>query len=54
MIGQAKDAEVNSHATDDGVIDRKEKQAIAKSHTKALESRNRSVVIVLCLVIVDR
>lgn len=39
--GQAKVAEENSHAMDDGVVDSKEKKQIAKAHQKALESRHR-------------
>lgn len=39
--GQARIAEMNSHANDDGVIDRKEQKSIARAHKKALESRHR-------------
>lgn len=41
LEGQAKVAEENAHANDDGVIDKKEKKQIEKSHKKALESRHR-------------
>lgn len=39
--GQAKVAEENAHAADDGVIDKHEKKQLAKAHQKALESRHR-------------
>lgn len=39
--GQAKVAEINSHADDDGVIDKDEKKRIEKAKTKALHSRQR-------------
>lgn len=39
--GQAAQADVNSHAMDDGVIDSDEKKAIAKAHKRALEARHR-------------
>jgi len=42
--GQAAAAEVNSHADDDGVVDKQEAKAIAKAHKKALESRQRGVM----------
>lgn len=34
-------AEKNSHAADDGVVDKEERKAIEKAHTQALESRGR-------------
>jgi hypothetical protein len=39
--GQAKQATANSHAADDGVIDKQEQREIATAHKKALESRHR-------------
>lgn len=39
--GMAAKAEENSHANDDGVIDKDEQKAIDKAHKKALESRHR-------------
>ncbi|GAA6022197.1 hypothetical protein JCM10207_003939 [Rhodosporidiobolus poonsookiae] len=39
--GQAQQALENSHANDDGVIDKQEQKAIDRAHTKALESRHR-------------
>ena len=39
--GQARVAEENAHADDDGVIDKKERKQIYKSHQNALESRHR-------------
>lgn len=42
--GQSQSAEKNSHANDDGVIDRKEQKDIDKAHRKALESRERGVM----------
>ncbi|GAA5918640.1 hypothetical protein JCM6882_007890 [Rhodosporidiobolus microsporus] len=39
--GQAKQALENSHANDDGVIDKHEQRAIDRAHKKALESRHR-------------
>ncbi|GAA6035910.1 hypothetical protein JCM8097_005158 [Rhodosporidiobolus ruineniae] len=39
--GQSKQALENSHANDDGVIDKREQKAIDKAHRKALESRHR-------------
>ena len=39
--GQAKVAEQNAHANDDGVIDKDEKKQIEKAKTKALHSRQR-------------
>ena len=39
--GQAKVAEENAHANDDGVIDKHEQKQIDRSHKKALESRHR-------------
>lgn len=44
LEGQAKVAEQNAHAADDGVIDKKEKKQMEKSHKKALESRHRGYV----------
>lgn len=32
---------MNSHAADDGVIDKKEQKAIDKAHKHALQSRQR-------------
>lgn len=37
-------AEKNSHAMDDGVIDKKEQKSLDKAHKKALESRHRGLV----------
>lgn len=37
--GQANQAQANSHANDDGVIDKDEQKAIDRAHKKALESR---------------
>lgn len=37
--GQAKQSLENSHANDDGVIDKDEQKAIDRAHKKALESR---------------
>lgn len=42
--GQAASAESNSHANDDGVVDKEEQRAIDRSHKKALESRHRGVM----------
>ncbi|ORY73397.1 hypothetical protein BCR35DRAFT_148274 [Leucosporidium creatinivorum] len=42
--GQAAAAEKNSHANDDGVIDKDEQRAIDRAHKKALESRHRGVM----------
>ncbi|KAL8286155.1 hypothetical protein RQP46_004643 [Phenoliferia psychrophenolica] len=42
--GQAASAEKNSHANDDGNIDKEEQRAIDKAHKKALESRHRGVM----------
>ncbi|KAM0755850.1 hypothetical protein T439DRAFT_308275 [Meredithblackwellia eburnea MCA 4105] len=42
--GQAAAAELNSHAMDDGVIDKDEQKAIDKAHKVALESRHRGVM----------
>lgn len=42
--GQAEQAERNSHANDDGVIDASEKKAIKRAHTKALHSRHRGAM----------
>ncbi|GAA5879834.1 hypothetical protein JCM8547_005778 [Rhodosporidiobolus lusitaniae] len=39
--GQAKQAISNSHASDDGIIDKREKREIDRAHRKALESRHR-------------
>ncbi|GAA5950615.1 hypothetical protein JCM10213_006938 [Rhodosporidiobolus nylandii] len=39
--GQAKQAIENSHANDDGVIDKHERREIDRAHRKALESRHR-------------
>ncbi|GAA5997362.1 uncharacterized protein JCM10292_000204 [Rhodotorula paludigena] len=39
--GQAKQSLENSHANDDGVIDKDEQKAIDRAHKKALESRHR-------------
>lgn len=39
QVGQAKQAEVNAHADDDGVIDDEEQKQIDRAHKKALESR---------------
>ncbi|GAA5828103.1 hypothetical protein JCM11251_002590 [Rhodosporidiobolus azoricus] len=39
--GQAKQALENSHASDDGVIDKHEQRQIDRAHKKALESRHR-------------
>lgn len=39
--GQAQAAVLNSHADDDGIIDKEEGRNIAKAHKKALENRGR-------------
>ncbi|CEQ38684.1 SPOSA6832_00141, partial [Sporobolomyces salmonicolor] len=39
--GQGQQAIANSHANDDGVIDKDEQKAIDKAHKQALESRHR-------------
>ncbi|GAA5969047.1 hypothetical protein JCM11641_007450 [Rhodosporidiobolus odoratus] len=41
VAGQAQQAIINSHANDDGVIDKREQRAIDEAHRKALESRHR-------------
>ncbi|KAK4703048.1 hypothetical protein P7C70_g3172, partial [Phenoliferia sp. Uapishka_3] len=42
--GQAASAESNSHAKDDGVVDKEEQRAIDKAHKKQLETRHRGVM----------
>jgi hypothetical protein len=37
--GQAKQATTNSHAADDGVVDKQERREITQAHKKALEFR---------------
>lgn len=44
VLGQSKQSEVNSHAMDDGVIDKEEQRAIDKAHQKALYARHRGVM----------
>ncbi|KAH8835959.1 hypothetical protein DL96DRAFT_1809735 [Flagelloscypha sp. PMI_526] len=42
--GQARTAEKNSHAMDDGVLDRKEKRALAAEKTRQLHMRHRGIM----------
>ncbi|KAF8323426.1 hypothetical protein DL93DRAFT_2223342 [Clavulina sp. PMI_390] len=42
--GQAKQAEINSHAMDDGVIDKDEAKALKRAHTRELASRHRGAM----------
>lgn len=41
--GEAVLAEKNSHANDDGVIDKKEKKAMQKAHKRQLANRQRGI-----------
>ena len=41
--GEAVIAERNAHAYDDGVVDKQEKKALQRAHTKQLHNRHRGI-----------